>query len=149
MSLPNAAAFRTREYWICEAVRSSLILHVFYPWCGRNSPDPSLLVSNARQNLKSSIKPILSDSTPSGPSLPLLLWLACVGAVGSPNGSLERRWFAGHAIGLMEELGIPMDEENMETGYELLKCTLRGVIWHELQDEPTHRFLWTEIHEML
>lgn len=149
MSLPNTEPLHAREYWLCEAVRSSLILHVFHRWCGRKFPDPSLLVSNARQNLKSSIKPLLSIPCVPDESTPLLLWFACVGAVASPLGSLERRWFAGHVIGLMEMLGIPMDDENTKTGYDLLKSTLRGVIWHNLQDEPTHRVLWTEMQEML
>ncbi|KAF2728013.1 hypothetical protein EJ04DRAFT_581647, partial [Polyplosphaeria fusca] len=53
MSLPPVSRVRSRAYCVAECVRAALIVHVFHLWCGRFTPDPELLVNNARQNLKS------------------------------------------------------------------------------------------------
>jgi hypothetical protein len=140
MSLPSVAAShsqdRNQAYLLAEAVRASLIIHVFHQWCGLHQPDPSLLVSNARQNLKSALKPLI---VPGGAN-PLLLWFVCVGAVGSPEASPERCWFRGHVAYLAGELGLK--------SFEDLRQCLRGVVWHELQDRPSHGVLWDEVCEI-
>lgn len=73
----------------------------------------------------------------------LLLWFACVGAVGSSAGSAERNWFRGHVAVLCEEMQISRFD-----GVGGLKDVLRGVVWHELQDEVMHRVLWEEVEDM-
>jgi hypothetical protein len=141
MSLPplplNQNGGRTKMYLIAESVRAALILHVFHLWVSRFAPDPILLVNNARQNLKSSLKPLLD----AGETNELLLWFACVGAVGSSVGSAERRWFTGHVVVLVEGLGVG--------GFGELRERLRRVIWHEVQDRAEHERLWGEVVDMM
>ncbi|KAF2118067.1 fungal-specific transcription factor domain-containing protein [Lophiotrema nucula] len=137
MSLPPVSNVRSKEYCIAEAVRASLILHVFHLWCGRFQPDPSLMVSNARQNLKSALKPLALP----GEANELLLWFACAGAVGSDTGSPERRWFGGQVAAMAVEMALKEFED--------LKGVLKRIIWHELQDELDHWTLWGEIQDLM
>lgn len=137
MSLPTVGDFWTKQYCIAEAARGALIIHVFAEWCGKHQPDPSLIVNNARQNLKSALKPLMVPCEGN----PLLLWFLCVGGVGCKVGSPERKWFVGHLAAVCQELGV--------MGVERLKEVLRTVIWHELQDGERHIELWKEVELLL
>lgn len=66
----------------------------------------------------------------------VLLRVMAVGAVGA-LGTPERKWFVGHMATLAADLGIG--------GWEGLKDALRTIIWHEHQDDGTHRVLWDEV----
>ena len=75
-----------------------------------------------------------------GAGNPVLLWIVAAGGVGA-FGSPERTWFVGHLAAMVQEMEI--------NSWEEMKSTLKTVIWHEFQDEPTHRLLWDEIVERI
>jgi hypothetical protein len=117
--------------YLTLASRHALIVHVFAQWVG-HQPSPALAVSNARHELQSACRMLLNLGSRSL----VLLWVMAVGAVGA-LGTPERKWFVGHMATLVADLGIG--------GWEGLKDALRRVIWHEHQDDGTHRVLWEEV----
>lgn len=127
MSLDN----NLEAVYVTQACRHALIVHVFAQWSG-HQPDPALMVSNARHELQTTCRTLMNL----GSRNPLLLWLMAVGGVGA-IGTPERKWFVGHMAVLMSAFGISTWQE--------LRDALKRIIWHEFQDEATHRVLWEEI----
>ena len=121
--------------FVTEGCRQALIVHVFAQWCG-HQPDPSLMVSVARHDLQKACRKLLITSVQN----PLLLWFLAVGGV-SAFGTPERKWFVGQIAALVQDFNLQ--------GYRQFRECLRRVIWHELQDDPTHRVLWEEVKAML
>ncbi|KAF2100214.1 hypothetical protein NA57DRAFT_54312 [Rhizodiscina lignyota] len=135
LSLSPVLEQGSERYLIAEACRWTAALHVFSQWCG-HQPDPILMVSKAQHDLKEALRPLMIT----GAANPVLLWLLSAGGVGA-FGSPERTWFVGHLACMVGEMGI--------SSWEDMRATLKRVIWHELQDEPTHRLLWGEIVERI
>lgn len=126
MNLDNLEAM-----YVTQACRHALIVHVFAQWSG-HQPDPALMVSNARHDLQTTCRTLMNL----GSRNPLLLWLMAVGGVGA-IGTPERKWFVGHMAVLVSDFGISTWPE--------LRDALKRIIWHEFQDEATHKVLWEEI----
>lgn len=135
MSLPPVLEQGSEKYFIAEACRSTAALHVFSQWCG-HQPDPVLMVSKAQHELKEALRALMVPGTGNA----VLLWLLSAGGVGAYD-SPERTWFVGHLACMVSEMGI--------STYDEMKTMLKRVIWHEFQDEPTHRRLWDEIVERI
>lgn len=131
LSLPSVGAHRSYIFWMAEASRSAAAVHVFSQWKG-HQPDPTMMVSKAQHNLRTALASLMIP----GAGNPVLLWLSSAGAIGA-HGNPERSWYVGHLAAMVQELNI--------NTYEQYKDSLKRVIWHELQDEPTHRILWDEI----
>lgn len=127
--------WRLECFYITKACRHALVVHVFAQWIG-HQPDPALVVSNILHELQSACRSLLSL----GCRTPLLVWVMAVGGVGA-LGTPERKWFVGHMVGLVTDLGI--------TSWEEFRRLLMKVIWHEHQDESTHRLFWEEMNVKL
>lgn len=134
VSLPPPQVEEVDDYYITEACRSAMIVHVFSQWCG-HQPNPSIMVSAAQHNLKTHLKYLLRP----GVVNPLFLWLLSAGAVAAV-GAPERAWFVGHLAAMTDELGI----EN----WEELRDRLKRVIWHEHQDEGPHKLVWEDVEAL-
>ncbi|KAI9690623.1 MAG: hypothetical protein M1820_009980 [Bogoriella megaspora] len=134
LSLPLPTTEDSRVINVTKACRSAMILHVFSQWCG-HQPDPSIMVSAAQHSLKCSLRPLMLQGTGNS----LLLWLLSCGAIAS-RGAPERTWFIGHLAAMVEEMGI-------ESWAEMRK-NLMGIVWHEIQDEDTHRIVWEDVESM-
>jgi hypothetical protein len=131
LSLPPVAGKGSLRHALAEACRSTAALHVFSQWVG-HQPDPALMVSKAQHNLKEALTPLMIPGTAN----PVLLWLLAAGGVGA-YGSPERTWFVGHLTAMVLEMGI--------SEWEQMRDTLKTVIWHNFQDDLTHRLLWDEV----
>jgi hypothetical protein len=130
LSLPPVEPPNSQEYFLAEACRWTAALHVFSQWAG-HQPDPILMISKARHKAKEALTPLMIE----GGGNPVLLWLLAAGGVGA-LGSPERRWFVAHLAAMVSEMEIRSWEE--------MRALLKMVVWHNLQDEPTHRLLWEE-----
>ena len=131
VSLPPPQVEEVDSYYITEACRSAMMVHVFSQWCG-HQPNPSIMVSSAQHTLKTNLKYLLCPGTVN----PLLLWLLSTGAVAAV-GAPERAWYVGHLAAMTIELEIQ--------NWEDLRDRLKQVIWHERQDEGTHKMVWDDL----
>lgn len=135
LSLPSIEPQGSTAYFLAEAVRSTLVLHVFSQWVG-HQPNPEIMVSQAQHKLKEALTPLMVPGAGSA----LLLWLLAAGGVGA-LGAPVRTWYVGHLAAMVTEMGI-------ET-WEQMRSILQSVIWHDLQDAPTHKLLWDEVVERI
>ncbi|KAL9066788.1 MAG: hypothetical protein Q9157_007027, partial [Trypethelium eluteriae] len=134
VSLPPPQSEDVDVYHVTEACRSAMVVHVFSQWCG-HQPDPSIMVSAAQHNLKSHLKQLLGP----GANNPLFLWLLSAGAVAAV-GAPERAWFVGHLAAIVDDLGIQSWVE--------IRDQLKRVIWHEHQDEDSHKRVWEDLEAL-
>jgi hypothetical protein len=136
--VPSAIEALSLEiYWTTEACGQTFVVQVFAKWCGYQ-PDSSFMVSLARHDLQKICRKLLSMPTRNQ----MILWLLAVGGIGvtgtrNANGLWGSLWGTWNIAAFTKDIGIG--------DYEGFKSCLKRVVWHEWQDEPTHRELWEEV----
>lgn len=133
--IPDAGMTELRQsksYLISECTRLALLLHVFTPWRGL-PPDATMSINILLHQLITSLKRLLE--CPDFENNVLVLWIfaaAGVAAAGMP----ERKWFIGHLVEIVQQMGI----DSWETWRKYLKC----IVWHELLCGRKYQALWEE-----
>jgi hypothetical protein len=117
-----------------ESCRLASALFIFIPLRG-HFPDPAMLVNSLLLQLKVS----LSCLDHSIMDLTLLFWIFVVGGIQAVD-TIERRWFMGYIVILMNDLNL--DSRSAAT------AALHEVIWHERFCELPFEILWGEALSM-
>lgn len=136
-------------------------------------PDPSLLVNDLVQRLRTQVSNIIyslnpqnqsASSTPTYPDIPFfslgtneealapwpppLLWLLSIGAASSIPQSAEHRWFLGQLRALLNNPSSSSDNTLSITSWPEFQANLKTMMWNEVYCETMFGRVWDEVEEL-